>query len=281
MTKITTLMFALLSCVMIARTQTSQPPQPSLTLQQYLEQFFLMVAPIEGWSGATRLETATGFFFTNDNRLYLVTNRHVVRNDQNRFFPDKLSIHLHTNRQDNTQNADYDIPLYRNKTSVWREKAGVDLVAIEIPTNDMSKFVIVAISPTWLPPEKLAIAPGDDVMIIGYPLGFSDSLHNYPVVRTGAVASAYPVPFQGQPYFLVDARLHPGTSGSPVLTKPSSIQRTSTGINFGDTTVYFLGVNSGEYNLNGVSSELNLVWYASEVKAITDTSFQTVTSLQP
>src|SRR2546426_815134 len=26
---------------------------------------------------------------------------------------------------------------------------------------------------------------------------------------------AYPIPFNGQPLFLVDARLHPGTSGNP------------------------------------------------------------------
>ena len=50
-----------------------------------------------------------------------------------------------------------------------------------------------------------------------YPLGqYYDDVFNLQVVRNGTVASAYPMRFRGQPYFLIDARLHEGTSGSPV-----------------------------------------------------------------
>ena len=56
------------------------------------------------------LATAAGFFFTNESKLYLITNRHVVREESNHFFPDKLRIRSHTNVQDHTQNSDFDVP---------------------------------------------------------------------------------------------------------------------------------------------------------------------------
>jgi S1-C subfamily serine protease len=265
-----------------ASTPQSAPQgQAVTTLQQFLDQVLLMVAPIEQWCGPSRLGTATGFFFTNEGKLYLITNRHVVRDDEHRIFPDKLRLRLHTNAQDNTQNADYDVPLYRNRNSVWREKAGVDLVAIELPPLEMSHFVLVALASNFLPPGNLVIAPGDEVLIVGYPRGFSDVLHNYPIVRIGAVASAYPIPFQGQPLFLVDARLHPGTSGSPVLAKPSNMLRTATGTVFGDYSIFFLGVNSGEFNFSGESSGLNAIWYGAEVVALTASSYHSPVFQQP
>ena len=264
------------------RAQTPSPPPPQLTVQQYEEQFLLMVTPIEQWCGPSRLGTATGFFFINENRLFLVTNRHVVRDESTSSFPDKLQIKLHTNAVDHTQSAYYNIQLYRDGISTWREEPGVDLVAMELSQVDMSRFVIRAFTPSFFVPANIVVATGDDVVVIGYPRGFSDTLHNYPVTRTGAIASAYPIPFNGRQLFLVDARLHPGTSGSPVLTKPSSVLRTQTGmLHPGGETTYFLGVNSGEVIFPGESSGLNGVWYASEVQSITSPSFKTATFADP
>lgn len=47
--------------------------------------------------------------------------------------------------------------------------------------------------------------------------------------RQGSVASMFPVPFEGKSYFLVDAILHNGTSGSPVVTQPANVYRTKGG----------------------------------------------------
>ena len=273
---------ALLILALIFAVDTVTTPSPSpqqgtaeLSPQQFLEQLLFVVAPIEQWCGPSRLGTATGFFFVNEERLYFVTNRHVVRDEEHRLYPDKLRLRLHTNVQDHTQNDNYDISLYRNGISVWREKPGLDLAAIEIPRNDVERFVIKALPPSLFAPTDLVIGPGDDVIIIGYPRGFSDTLHNYPVIRVGAVASAYPTPFQGKPLFLVDARLHPGTSGSPVLAKPSTTWRTLQGTSVTGLSTFFLGVNSGEFFFGGESLGLNGIWYAAEVQAITISSFRT------
>ncbi|HXN53595.1 MAG TPA: trypsin-like peptidase domain-containing protein [Candidatus Acidoferrum sp.] len=136
-------------------------------------------------------------------------------------------------------------------------------------------------APSFLPPANLVVAPGDELLIVGYPRGFSDVVRNYPIVRMGAVASSYPTLFQGQLYFLVDARLHPGTSGSPVFAKPTNPLRTSSGTAIGDYHMFFLGVNSGEVNLGGESSGLNAIWYATEVVELTGSSFHSQPVQQP
>src|SRR5260370_29930438 len=150
----TKLVLSFFTLVSLCPVGTAQTPQAQ-SLQQFLDQVLLMVAPIEVWCGPSRIATATGFFFTNENKLYLVTNRHVVREDQNRLFPDKLRLRLHTNAQDHTQNADYDVPLYRDKKSVWREKPDVALVAIELPTREIAHVVFISLAPYFLPPVHL------------------------------------------------------------------------------------------------------------------------------
>lgn len=257
-----------------------QPPQqapPPLSPQQYLEQFLFVVAPVEERREGTVVATATGFFYRNDNHHFFVTNRHVVRHERTNHFPDTLRLRLHTNPSDPTQNSYYDVSLYDNGTSTWREKPNVDVAAVEIPAQDMERFVIKALSSQLLPPRDLVIAPGEDVIITGYPRGFYDTLHNYPISRIGAVASAYRVDFAGRPFFLIDAHLHPGTSGSPVLTKPSTMWRTSEGTSVGGMTTFFLGINSGEIDFGPERSGLNAIWYAREVEEITAPRFQSQT----
>lgn len=63
---------------------------------------------------------------------------------------------------------------------------------------------------------------GSPLLIVGFPLEFHDTLHHLPVVRHAAIASSFGVRFQGQGYFLTDARTHRGTSGAPVVMRSAS-----------------------------------------------------------
>jgi len=55
------------------------------------------------------------------------------------------------------------------------------------------------------------------VKMIGYPIGIWDSRNNLPVVRTGMTATDLSVDYDGNPEFLVDVAIFPGSSGSPVF----------------------------------------------------------------
>ena len=108
---------------------------------------------------------------------------------------------------------------------------------------------------------------------MGYPLGiYYDDVNNLPVVRNGIVASAYPVPYKGQPYFLIDAKLHKGTSGSPVMTKfKRDWRKVEGGSIMGDFQFFLLGINSSTWQLPEGEEPLglNAVVFASIVREIT------------
>jgi hypothetical protein len=64
------------------------------------------------------------------------------------------------------------------------------------------------------------------------------------------VANAYPVPYKGQPYFLIYARLHKVTSGSPVMTKSKRDWRKAKGGSIvGNFQFFLIGVNSSTWQL--------------------------------
>jgi hypothetical protein len=184
------------------------------------EAMALVTTPITIFCGDTLLGSATGFFFSSEDgkRLFLITNRHVVVIDhpqpgQPGFkFPDHLVLRLHTNDNDLRQSDSYTVPLYRTGDKrgrgekLWREiDADTDVVAIELNLSDLNKYSKGTLRPRDILPADSSMILGDALVVIGYPLGFSDQIFNLPIAREGTVASAFPVPFQGKRLFLVDA----------------------------------------------------------------------------
>jgi hypothetical protein len=66
-------------------------------------------------------------------------------------------------------------------------------------------------------PELAQFSPGDEVLMIGYPTGIWDHVHNRPVFRRGIAATHPGLAYQGRPEFLIDVATFPGSSGSPVF----------------------------------------------------------------
>ena len=195
--------------------------------------------------------SASGFFYTRNNDLFLVTNHHVVRDEKEGILPDAVRLRLHTNSTNVTQNEEVDIPLYQNGKPAWRIHATqpqADVALIRLNKDDLQRrFFIRAWSKENFLPQNYLLHPGEDIFIMGYPLAFHDKQHNLPIFRNAMIASSYGVPFQGMPLFLTDANLHRGTSGSPVITKPKSTwvdDKNNIKI-VGGTTYYLLGVHSG------------------------------------
>jgi len=221
--------------------------------------------------------SATGFFYTGNNELFLVTNRHVVRNEREGIIPDALRLRLHVNPNDVTKNQEIDIPLYRNDRPLWRthdKQPEADIALIRLNREDLQKrFFVRAWSKQNFLPDRYPLDPGEDVFIMGYPLAFHDVRHNLPIFRDAMVASSYRVPFQGLPLFLTDANLHPGTSGSPVITKPKSTwvdDKGNTDLVTG-TVYYLLGVHSGTVDpkiTGGKEIGLGAAWYIELVEEI-------------
>ena len=62
-----------------------------------------------------------------------------------------------------------------------------------------------------------ALTPLEDVLIVGYPDGVSDTVNNIPIFRRGITATPANIAFNGSREFLVDAAIFPGSSGSPTF----------------------------------------------------------------
>lgn len=223
--------------------------------------------------GTKALTSASGFLFEREVQLYLVTSRHVLFDASTGHAPDRIDLELHTDARNLTQLATLSVSLYRDGQPAWREardSAGaVDVAAIEIDRAALPPGCVVRpFGPQHLPVGFDLFEVGDRLAIPGFPLGFFDTVHHLPVVRQASVASSYGVRFQGHGYFLTDARLHRGCSGSPVLARVEPPAA-------GRPRWCLLGVHSSRMDMASrdpvldESLGLNCAWYADVLMTLT------------
>lgn len=236
-----------------------------------LDPRWITVAPTIPMKKGKQLGIATAFFYSSAGEIYLVTNRHVLLDETENHYPDTLRLRIHVDPRDLTKNESFDLPLYLGQKTAWLEHpSGVpDIAILPLTPDQIDGWIIAALSSKDFPPQDLRVSPGEDLILIGYPRGFHDEVANLPTVRSASTASAYPLPFRGKPFFVIDARLHTGMSGSPVLTKPSTIVVTDSGTGmFSSPVSFFLGIFSGFYDWKDEPSGLNVVWFGRLIEEI-------------
>lgn len=189
-----------------------------------VESILLAATRVSTFAGTQALTSATGFFFKREDRLFLVTSRHVVFDARSSHSPDRAEFTVHTDETDLTQSFVVSLPLYSRGLATWRQgtDAGgeVDIAAIELdPALLPASANLCCFTPAHLQRTLDELEVGTPIHIVGFPLGFYDTVHNLPVVRQAAIASSFGVRFQGAGYFLTDARTHRGMSGAPVVLR--------------------------------------------------------------
>ena len=238
------------------------------------EPLLLSCTHVSTFEGTRLLTRASGFFFERDGRLYVVTSRHVAFDAVGGHSPDRIALEVHLDRVDLTRSASVDLPLYRNGTAVWRHASdsggAVDVAVVPVDRSSLPAGAVwEAFTPAHLQSELDEVEVGTPVLIVGFPLGFHDTVHHLPVARLAAVASAFGVRFQGQGYFVTDARTHRGMSGAPVA------MRTDPGRVASALPWRLLGIHSARMDMNSrdlaldESLGLNCAWYADVLLALT------------
>ncbi|MEO8136427.1 MAG: trypsin-like peptidase domain-containing protein [Betaproteobacteria bacterium] len=241
-----------------------------------IETILLTAARVHTFEQQRRLTNASGFFFERDERLFLVTSRHVVFDEPSDHLPDRLEIELHIDPENMAESTWFSIPLYRDGTGVWRDgldAAGVvDVAVIEIERAALPESTVYrAFTPHHLHHSLDQITVGTSLLVVGFPLGFHDTLHHMPVVRHAVVASSFGLRFQGEGYFLTDARTHRGTSGAPVVMRVSGQEPLQ-----GDLPWTLLGVHSAVLDVGTRDLDidealgLNCAWYADILLTLTE-----------
>jgi S1-C subfamily serine protease len=240
-----------------------------------IESLLLAATRVLTYAGQQPLTNASGFFFERDSRLFLVTSRHVVVDEPTGHAPDRVEIELHDDADNMASSIGFSIPLYRDGAAVWRQgvDAGgpIDVAAIEIHRTALPRTTVYrAFTPEQLYEPRDEIAVGTSLLVVGFPLGFHDTLHHTPVVRHAVVASSFGLRFQGQGYFLTDARTHRGTSGAPVVMRASGREPAAAAMPW-----TLLGVHSAMFDVGTRDVDLdealglNCAWYADILLTLT------------
>ena len=238
-----------------------------------IDSLLLAAVQISTYAGDMRLTGASGFFFERNQRLYLVTSRHVMVDAPTEHYPTHLHLELHTDAANLTVVTTVTVPLYKNNKSIWRQATDsggeIDVAVIEINRSLIpAAFSHYTFTPDHLPTGSNNVAIGTQLLVVGFPLGFHDVFHHMPVARHAISASAFGLRFQGKGFFLTDARLHRGSSGSPVVMRSSSSCETA-------LPWVLLGIHSAKFEMGTRDIDLdealglNCAWYADILMTLT------------
>lgn len=262
-------------------------------------------------SGSKEQSSASAFFYhrlspkdpTKKGRqwravqdTWLVTNRHVVlqENSGKEILPETFTFHLR--KYENSHLEWEPIALTRDelfRRAKFHNNPSIDIVVIKVQDlildrlskKEPQSLQFYGVSREDFSGEnKIEVQASDDVVVVGYPRGFYDSEKLFPIVKSGIIASRWGTNFGGKPYFLIDAKLFPGSSGSLVLSKPTHVVMSGGQLLRSDDKQFaFLGIYSAEFFKEGPTIEtddliitqkqrfnLGIVWYAWLIENIID-----------
>ncbi|QPF74043.1 trypsin-like peptidase domain-containing protein [Roseateles sp. DAIF2] len=244
-------------------------PQPQ---PHHVESLLLACTRVNTFIGPQALTAASGFFFRHGVRLFLITSRHVLLDLAAEHKPQRIEFALHAAGADLTRQYGVSLPLYDKGIPLWRQATDsggdVDVAAVEVPSMLMPRHPrLFAFTPSHIQVQMDAVRLGQPLLVVGFPLGFHDTLHHLPVARGAVVASAFGVRFQGQGCFVTDAPMHSGSSGAPVVRHDP----------YGECDLpwQLLGVHASRMDMasrdtrRDASLGLNLAWYSDVLLILT------------
>lgn len=213
--------------------------------------FFLNCVVAIGRRGPDKPEwNASGFLYgefvaeDGDQKryaIYLVTNRHV--------FDGTNEAILRFNPSGTDPAREYDIALVdQDGKPKWLAHPDAEIDVAVVPISG-TKLRADGVEFEWFRSDQHVLlrdaaietgaAEGDDVFVLGFPMGLVGGDRNYVIVRQGAVARIRDWLAGTAKDFLVDSSIFPGNSGGPVVSRPelTSIEGTKA-----PNAAYLLGV---------------------------------------
>src|SRR5438477_3216456 len=204
----------------------------SLLPRGYLDTTVAIEA-VHGDGEAMRYRTiGTGFFVAleygdrsaagaENYRLFLVTNRHVLAGRD-----DAL---IRVNTKDGAARR-VRLALGAGEGANWAvhpdDRVDVALVLVNARLLLQAGMELGYFRPTDIAcvstMKALGIGPGEELFVLGFPMGMSGIDRNYVIARSGMIARLDDDILATSRTFLIDASVFPGNSGGPVILKPSS-----------------------------------------------------------
>lgn len=207
--------------------------------------------------------TGTGFIFSyvkdEKNYLFLVTNKHVIKDAKTGF------LEFNNAKEDEVELGNKHTITIENFEYQWFDHPDKDIdIAIlpfgpilhEFKKNGIDLFYRHI--PSFLIPSKddwQELDAIEDIIFVGYPNGLYDKKHLLPIVRKGVTATPASINFEGNPVFIIDASIFPGSSGSPVfICNIGSFVKKGTYRLSAGTRLMFLGLISSVFIRQDINS---------------------------
>lgn len=173
--------------------------------------------------------------------IYLVTNRHV--------FEEKRFVDLRFNTKNGSVKIFSQSLSFDNNEPRWlsHRNKKVDLALLSVNPEILQEnsiefnYIPEDIFAYYRNFQNLGIEAGDELYILGFPLGFSGNLKNFACVKWGIISRIDKEIIKEEKAFFIDSSIFPGNSGGPVIIRPeiASLDKTKS-VN----TSYLIGVVS-------------------------------------
>jgi hypothetical protein len=153
----------------------------------------------------------------NENGKFLITASHLLE----QIVGDFAVLNLRKKAHKRVSKYQCKIQIRERNKKYWVNSVGSDfaLLKVELPEN----LHISVIDRKELARDgnlsELAISPGDQVFVAGFPYGCESGADGFPILRSGIVASFMEAAPNGLKSFLVDFEVFQGYSGAPVFIK--------------------------------------------------------------
>lgn len=190
----------------------------------------------------------TGFFYRYQNYLFLVTNKHVLKDAE------RIQFNVFTcgeNGDPDYQNME---PIILFEDDLIRYSYGHNSKDVDIQIISFTKFLydnglinnnfyVRSVTEKNICDQKQMenLFAIENIVFVGYPNFLWDEVNHLPIIRTGTTASILTKDYNGEPSFLIDASVFPGSSGSPVFILNDAIFSDRTGT-YSASRFIFLGV---------------------------------------
>jgi hypothetical protein len=236
----------------------------------------------------TFLANASAFLWRHEGKAYLVSNWH---NFTGRDPKDKQPLSKETGGIPNRVECYF----YKNKVSNGNKIEGLIWGAfsfslldkeakpcfLEHPFGSLIDIAVLPVNldesivPFFLNEQKfddrILIHPGQDVFIIGFPLGIITNTP-LPIWKRGTIASEPYVLIEGLQKLFVDTASRKGMSGSFVIVQHTGIFTPTPGKMTDDSWIgsgrKILGIYSGRISPSDIEAQLGIVWHRELIEEI-------------
>lgn len=215
----------------------------------------------------------TGFifhFFSSDKICVpaIVTNYHVVEKSIETEFEFCLS------NVDGSPN-DKETVIVKDSSSWIRHPNNIDLCILPISKTLMKlqlagkKVYYIPLASNLIPNESTIekFHGMEEITMVGYPIGLSDSYNHKPIIRRGITATHLKNDYLGKKEFLIDMACFPGSSGSPIFVMNEGLYTNGHSVSLGDR-VFFVGILWGgpQYDVTGEIVQYTMPNFCSQTQ---------------